>query len=250
MFGVQMMKNKIVIYTALFGNYDNLIEPHSEFEHCDFVCFTDDDSVISNVWKIILVENKTLYPNMQNRYYKLHPNVFFQDYEFSMYIDSNVMMWNSPFDLISKYMTEFSIAAPAHPHRNCLYQEANEVIRLGKASSEIVNSQMEEYKSLGFPRDFGLCEMNVIIRKHNDIHIINLMNDWWVELNTKSQRDQLSFCFTIWKNKIEIARMTENTREYLGGFFVECHLNDPIMNKLRRKIKKAVVKIYRNVMSV
>lgn len=29
------MKNKFVVYTALFGNYDDLIEPKEKFEGCD-----------------------------------------------------------------------------------------------------------------------------------------------------------------------------------------------------------------------
>jgi len=30
------MKNKLVIYTALFGDYDDLIEPKEKFEGCNF----------------------------------------------------------------------------------------------------------------------------------------------------------------------------------------------------------------------
>jgi len=37
------MKNKIVIYTAIFGGKDNLIEPEYIPKGCDFVCFTDQD---------------------------------------------------------------------------------------------------------------------------------------------------------------------------------------------------------------
>jgi hypothetical protein len=30
-----MPKNKLVVYTALFGDYDDLIEPKEKFEECD-----------------------------------------------------------------------------------------------------------------------------------------------------------------------------------------------------------------------
>lgn len=32
-----MMKNSFVVYTALFGDYDDLIEPRDNFEGCDFI---------------------------------------------------------------------------------------------------------------------------------------------------------------------------------------------------------------------
>ena len=35
--------NKKVIYTTIFGGYDNLVEPHFVPDGWDFVCFTDDD---------------------------------------------------------------------------------------------------------------------------------------------------------------------------------------------------------------
>lgn len=243
--GLQMNNRNIVIYTAIFGNYDGLIEPDAKYEHCDFVCFTDNENVSSKIWKIVLVKNKDVLPNMQNRYYKLHPHQFFQDYEVSIYIDSNIIMWNSPLILVDKYMSQFSIAAPIHPLRNCLYKEAEEVIKAGKAPGDIVKAQMLEYIRGGFPKDFGLCEMNIIIRKHNELSIIKLMDDWWHELTTWSKRDQLGFYYVVWKNNMKVGAMKENSREYLGDFFVECHLNDRFFNKAKRKVKKIVIKIYR-----
>ena len=36
------MKNKLVIYTALFGDYDDLKDPYEPFDGCEFICFADD----------------------------------------------------------------------------------------------------------------------------------------------------------------------------------------------------------------
>ncbi|HBH9578999.1 TPA: hypothetical protein KYD21_004901, partial [Escherichia coli] len=35
------IKNNIVVYTALFGDYDELIEIPEGMHKCDFICFTD-----------------------------------------------------------------------------------------------------------------------------------------------------------------------------------------------------------------
>ena len=34
---------KKVIYTTIFGGYDNLVEPQHKPEGWDFICFTDSD---------------------------------------------------------------------------------------------------------------------------------------------------------------------------------------------------------------
>lgn len=43
------MKNKFVVYTALFGNYDDLIDPKENYEGCDFICFTDQKHLTSDI---------------------------------------------------------------------------------------------------------------------------------------------------------------------------------------------------------
>ena len=55
------------------------------------------------------------------------------------------------------------------------------------------------YKSLGFPEHYGLYEANVIIRKHNNKSVIDLMEYWWSEILNNSHRDQLSLNYVIWK---------------------------------------------------
>jgi len=78
------MKNKLVVYTALFGDYDDLIEPKEKFEGCDFICFTDQKHLTSDIWEIRLVEECDLPPNMMNRKYKILP--LFLTWQFSWFI--------------------------------------------------------------------------------------------------------------------------------------------------------------------
>ena len=50
------MKKKVIIYTAIFGGYDELVEPDYIPEDCDFVCFTDSTHFKSDVWDIRVVK--------------------------------------------------------------------------------------------------------------------------------------------------------------------------------------------------
>ncbi|MFS7484189.1 hypothetical protein ACJ8B3_01955 [Klebsiella pneumoniae] len=68
--------NKYVVYTALFGDYDDLIEPKNIDYKCDFICFTNQENITSDKWKIIYVKdvNDTV---LKNREYKFLPHLFF-----------------------------------------------------------------------------------------------------------------------------------------------------------------------------
>ena len=84
-----MSKNKTVIYTAIFGGKDNLIEPKFIPEGCGFVCFTDQDFV-SNVWQVKKVKPKFEDPVRSAKIYKILPHKFLSEYEISVWIDGNL----------------------------------------------------------------------------------------------------------------------------------------------------------------
>ena len=84
------MKKKVIIYTAIFGGYDELVEPDYIPEDCDFVCFTDSTHFKSDVWDIRVVKPYYEEPVRNSRYYKTKPHVFFPDYEISLWIDGTI----------------------------------------------------------------------------------------------------------------------------------------------------------------
>jgi len=75
------LKKKFVIYTALFGDYDELSDPIEGFYDCDFICFTDQKNINSKVWKTIYIPETDMSPKMMNRKYKMLPHIFLVEYE-------------------------------------------------------------------------------------------------------------------------------------------------------------------------
>ena len=55
--------NKIAIYTAFTGDYDTLKHPEVIDENCDYICFTDNAELTSDLWKIIPMEESILDNN-------------------------------------------------------------------------------------------------------------------------------------------------------------------------------------------
>jgi hypothetical protein len=243
---VDGVKNKLVVYTALFGDYDDLIEPKEKFEGCEFICFTDQKHLTSDIWEIRYIEECDLTPNMMNRKYKILPNLFLNEYEWSLYVDANISIIGNPFDLATKYLTKYDITVPKHFARNCVYDEARECVILGKTKYDETKKQMDKYKNEGFPKNFGLGENGIIFRKHNSDNIIKLMNDWWEELNTQTKRDQLSLAYVLWKNGQKFSFMDESARSGLGYFEYILHnefKNRSFFSKAKDKIKITIKRL-------
>jgi hypothetical protein len=232
------MKNKLVVYTALFGDYDNLTDPQNSFEGCDFICFTDQKNINSPIWKIVHVESKHLSNSLMNRQFKLLPHKYFSDYEYSLYIDANILIKNNPNDLLMKYLTINRFAAPKHLTRDCIYSEAKECIALNRMTFKSAVAQMKKYKRAGMPESFGLTENGIMFRRHNAPKMIMLTQDWWNELTHENQRDQLSLPYMLWKHGEPIQHMDESVRFDNNYFEIKNHKgisNQSVLSKIKFK---------------
>ena len=215
--------NKKVIYTTIFGGYDDLTEPHYVPDDWDFVCFTDTDLKSKN-WKI--VKTTPFYnDNTRNaKQYKVLPHRHLSDYEYSIFIDGNMTIRNNPDELIANYLSNSNVAFFDHNKnlldpRDCIYKEAETIFEFGrrngnyKDNPELIKSQMEKYISEGYPKNNGLITGMIIIRKHNEKDCVKVMEDWWTEIKYHSRRDQLSFNYVAWKNKTNFNYLPGDSRD-------------------------------------
>jgi len=215
----------LVIYTALFGAYDTLRDPVEEYENCKFICFTDQTNLKSDIWEIRVVAGADLPPNEMNRRYKLLPHLFLGDYDQSLYIDSNVRLMGNPAVLLKKY-DKSGPFLPRHFSRDCIYKEAIECVVLKKGKYSEIVRQMNFYKEQGMPKNFGLGENNILLRRHNDPEIIRLMEAWWFQINTYTMRDQLSLAYVLWEAGKQFAFLDESSRQSGGIFGYELHKSE------------------------
>lgn len=200
---------KIICYTAIFGRYDKLLLPeHRDLlsKEADFFCFTDNPNLKSDFYRVIIVERKFKDPTRENRYYKLLPHLVLpRDYEYSLYIDGNIILKTN--SLINEFSIIFEspytqIAMLAHPFRNCAYEEAIACIQLKKDDPLTINKQMATYKTSFYPEENGLVACTIIFCRFSS-EVSKLCESWWAELERGSKRDQLSFNYVVWKAKFK-----------------------------------------------
>lgn len=209
-------KTKIAVYTCITGGYDSPSPPKLIDEGYDFYLFTDCENMVCDGWNTIYIDKdhfRELSNSQINRYLKLHPHEFFKDYDYSVYIDGNVMITKDIRGFFEQFGESF-LGVHTHPLRNCIYTEANLLLKMRrfKVIHEMIKEQMNEYRNNGFPEHFGLFENTVLLRKHNDARCIELMNAWWKQMVIYPTRDQLSLPYVMFTLKI-----SSKTIAIIGG---------------------------------
>lgn len=201
-------RNEIVVYTAILGDYDDLKNEEVKIPGCDFICFTDDHNLRSNLFNIVLCKRMYRDQTRDNRLYKILPHKFLKNYEYSLYIDGSVLVkTKNIIGLVKKYLKYSNLAVFSHPERDCIYDEAVACIKAKKDKKYIIEKQIRRYKKEGYPEHNGLTENTILLRRHNAPDIISLGEAWWKEVDSFSKRDQLSFNYVAWRNKFNFTIM-------------------------------------------
>ena len=239
---------KIVVYTCISGGYDNLKEVVNTESNIRYICFTDQD-IQSETWEVRRIPEFLNYleQTKRARCLKILPNLFLEEYEFSVWVDGNIQVIGDINKLVEENK-KFYFSIPKHPDRICVYEESRAVISLKKDTEEIVNSQIKKYKDLEYPENYGLVQSNVIIREHNNENCVKIGQGWWDELLLNSKRDQLSFNFSIWKKdyKINIIKPSIISSEHFQ-IYTHIHKGD---NKAKIRFDYDDIKNYINGLEV
>ena len=191
--------NKLLIYTAFTGDYDTLKDPEIIDENCDYVCFTDNPNVESDLWKIIYMEDSNLDNNRKAKQYKVLPHKYFPEYKYSLWIDGTFKIKKSIREYIYKYAKNSMLCA-IHPERDCIYEEEKISSKIPRYPKPTLENQVKKYSKEGLPSHYGLPALGVIFRQHNNLDVIKVMEDWWEEIITFTNQDQISFSYVCWKN--------------------------------------------------
>ncbi len=178
-----------VIYTAIFGNYDDLKEPGIVSDGWKYICYTD-QPFTSSVWEVVHTPVPAgIDPQRYARWFKI---MHWIDWEYSMWVDAafhiNVDLndwWARTFEL------PFSCAK--HPLRTCVYREIASCIANNRGMADELLRQQEAYKKEGVPDHNDRIITSGVLMRKNTPTCIQLCEKWWNEVAAHSVRDQVAF---------------------------------------------------------
>jgi len=205
---------KPVIYTAIinpkepFGvnqNLDKLTLSASNLG-VDCICFTNNKELKRDDCEVIHVPMWNEDSIRTARQIKILPHKFLpRPYDYSVWVDGKVRVQKNPQKLVEKLLsTGKTFFARKHDKRNCVYAEAEHLNGLAatknfKDNPGIISSQIERYRKEGYPEGFDLIASYVVIRDHNDQHLVEFEEQWWDLIENYSNRDQLALPYSAWK---------------------------------------------------
>ena len=218
---------RLAVYTCIYGPYDMICEPIIKGKYCDYYIITDQQVKKSSVWKKIEPQLPKDFNNwndsVKNRYFKMHPEVIFPEYDYSLYIDGNIILLTDVYPLLKNLESKF-IGIFKHPLTDCFYQSAESLKQICLVNPEESDRQVKYYSKCGFPEHYGYFECSLLLRQHNNPQCKKLMDTWWDQYLTYVKRDQQSIMFSLWINgfnKEDVACLGPNIRRHPRFYFKE-----------------------------
>lgn len=193
--------NKIIIYTTITGNYDSIKQPLVVEEGVESVLFTNNREIKdAGVWRVVQIpseqwQGRTERENniLLSRKVKMLPHKYLpKECELSIYVDADMLI-KEPLTLLSKYLREETLFASCrHSYCQSVSEEINDLKVKGMLDATQVENQWQRYVEWGFKDDLGISENGLLIRRHNDARVTQLMEMWWDEYQKGCLRDQVS----------------------------------------------------------
>jgi len=196
------LKSDIAVCTAIVGGKDNLRDDQCT-EGADFICFTDDVNMKSNVWEIRPACNLFKDPNRNAKIHKILIHQYLPEYRYTLWIDGDTALRVPMRELVERYMKGFDIVVSTHHARKNLFEEAGACILNKQDLIDRIQYQANFYGQSPYSLENILYECPFVLRANNvRVELIN--NYWWSEISRHSKRDQLSFAYICKKIDLEV----------------------------------------------
>lgn len=205
------------VYTVITGGYDT-VKTFPKAEGWDYILFTDDRELKSDFWQVRHID-KSDNPVKQQRDIKIRPHHYLPEYYLTCYIDASHTLTKDLNEFVRTFYKGGMLVAK-HNSRNCVYQEAKQILRLGKAKKEDVDRQMNHYYKERF-RTNVLYETGFMIR---DKSVDKLMDHWAAQVQRFTHRDQLSLPYSVKQTRITPKWLPSRVIRSL--FTISKHLNN------------------------
>ena len=206
---------RAVIYTAIFGGYDNLKQPAAQDQPCDFVCFTDMKLPRrAGDWRIVAIpRDRRVHPRLQAKRFKLLSHRIFPGgrlawryapashrprFDLSIWVDGSALITSSRFvGDMRRLLADGDWAMFVHPERDCIYEEATVSSGMEKYRGLPIFPQVDAYRAAVPPRG-GLYAATTIVRREPTSDAVLAVNEaWWAENLKWTYQDQLSLPYVL-----------------------------------------------------
>ena len=225
------MKDKLLVYTAVYGVPDVVMEPSVISPQCDYRLYTDLLFAGRSRYEVVIREASILDARRAQRWVKILGPEDWEAYEGSLYLDSTVQLKADPTLFLDLLEPGSDIMLFRHYKRDCLYDEADVVVERGLDDRETVGQQVMDYREAGYPPHNGLWAGTVVLRRHTEA-MREFSREWWREVAWRSSRDQISLSFVLWALGVKVTPFPSQV--WWGNPWFRWELHDHKYNRFRK----------------
>ena len=196
------------IFTVITGNYDTIKQPLVEEEGVEYYLFTNNPGIVdAGVWKVVQIPSKEWQGRTErennillSRKVKMLPHKYLpDDAEWSIYIDADMVIKRPLTELLNNLHSKTLFAACRHSYCKSVQEEIEDLLVKNMVLPDQVKEQWQKYTEWGFEDNLGISENGLLIRRHNDARVVQLMELWWKEYQSGCLRDQVSLMPCMYK---------------------------------------------------
>lgn len=232
------------VYTALFGNYENLNEIYvKKKDSTNYICFTDNSNLRSDTWEIKYVEPDLINgPIRQSRWIKMLGHKHFPRGSRVLYMDNSVQLKADGFEILNEWLSDSSLCFMQHYVRKTVRNEFFICSAYGLDDQQKIFEQFNYYKQL-YPHILSEKPFwGGLIAKVNSEITNKFMEIWSEEYSRYSKRDQLSINVSQFISGVRIKSLVgSNSDSKWHSWPLNLNRNiemrDPYANSPTRKLK-------------
>ncbi len=206
--------DKIAVYSCLSGGYEQAIPLIDDDDSIDkFLIVDDHNAIVPNGYTKIISNYVNPEPVRTARFAKTHPHIWFGDYDFVFWIDSNIHFLGDlrNYTQILK-LSKADCGFIIHPVRDNFVEESAVLSVNRVVDYEMATRQITRYLSEpGFLNE-PLFETNFMVSRPASKTVQKFMGMWWSELNKFTHRDQLSVNYASISARLNWAPLLEPRR--------------------------------------
>ena len=193
---------RIVVYTVLVGDYEAVKEPEILDPAARYILFTDKPSLKSEKWEVVALDTKGLSPRRASRLPKMLPHRYLPEHEISVYLDASLTIIEPDVATMAQdALGQCDIAGYAHYERDCVFDEIDECLALGKVDKARATTFRKRLNKEKFPRHWGLLENAFLVRRNSPV--LRRINElWFEEYIAGPERDQFTLMYVLWRAEV------------------------------------------------
>lgn len=217
------MTVRLLVYTCVFGGYDQIFPPVEPERDVDYVLLTENPALVVRGWRTHVVNPAGL---RGNRRYKMIGHRDLGNHEVSIYVDGNIRILGSLSDFSAQFLrTGAALGVYRHPIRKTVEEEVEACERALKVEDAgVMHRELAAYRADGFRDDVGLIESGVVIKNHAHSALEPAMDLWWSLFESHRTRDQLSLPYVLWKTALPCHYIEESYKKPNPWFGIYPHV--------------------------